>query len=266
VEEDDDDNGNFVLRSERFADDLGLVNGPLRNVVEDDDAESDGEREMKIEAAMNRIVGGGEASDNFVLPQNVLNAIALPPKARSGDVSARVGIPVPLAAASFIDRGDITQRIVFIVEHFSPLVAGIVGSDSTAFIQSLTNRPDRELEGLLKTLERSRSVGNIASGFKQLFFVAGQATEGLTKVIGMRTHGFADQLRQHDAEVSMIMKEIAMNQWESVKALDSPEMRLLSLFSLTLVQTDAQNRFLEHAKAAGAARVSPSVMAATSDL
>jgi len=152
-----------------------------------------------------------------------------------------------LPQAIFVDRGDLIQRILFNVEHFGPLLTGIIGPNPPEFIQGLEKRGDLELKALLNTLERTRSVGNLASGFKQtFFFVVGQATEVVTKLVGMKTDGFVDHLRQQDTEVTMIMKELAIDQWETLKGMNSPEMRFGALFGLTLIQTDAANRMKSH--------------------
>jgi hypothetical protein len=42
------------------------------------------------------------------------------------------------------------------------------------------------------------------------------------------------------------MKELAIDQWETLKGMNSPEMRLGALFGLTLIQTDAANRMKSH--------------------
>ena len=87
-ESDAESDGNFQMRSERFADDLGLVSGQLRNAVDSDD-EDDGDREAKLEAAMNHVVGGGSSGDNFVLPQNLVNAMIVAFRAAVGQVLFR---------------------------------------------------------------------------------------------------------------------------------------------------------------------------------
>ena len=58
----------------------------------------------------------------------------------------------------------------------------------------------------------------------------------------------------------MCMKEIALNEWERLKDLDSPQTRLAMLFCLTLAQTHTKNEIL------GQTPVNPELSKATEDL
>lgn len=244
----------YLMRSDRFADDLGLTSTKLTNVPDESPVDAE-EREQQIESAMEVILG--ERGETYRTP-----AFLDTPPPRQLPVHHEAPREVP---TGLIDRDDVTQRIIFIVEHFGPIVAGVIGSDAPAFLQQLATKSDVELVRLLRTLERTRSVGNIAAGFKQVFYFAGQTTEMLTKIVGLKTDGFASHLREQDRELTMIMKEIALNQWERVKDLDSPEMRLGSMFCLTLLQTDAVNR-MKALRSAPQTPVNPSVVEATADL
>jgi hypothetical protein len=137
---------------------------------------------------------------------------------------------------------------VFNIQHFGPQLEVITGSNREAFLQGLSALSTPQLSETLTTLERTRSVGNIANGFKHLFYVAGQATETATQFAGMTTQGFTAQLRAQDEEVTMIMKELAIEQWERLKVMDSPQVRLGMLFCMTLVQVDTRNKLDEHFK------------------
>jgi len=242
----------YFARSDRLADDLGLTTSKLTNVP-DANPIDDAEREQEIENAMEAILGEGPRT--AYQPPAFINE---PPPSRQAVVAQ------PEVPSGYIDRDDVCQRIIFIVENFGPIVVGITGANAAAFLQQLTSKSDLELSRLLRTLERTRSVGNIAAGFKQLFYFTGQATEMITKVVGLKTDGFANHLREQDRELTMIMKEIALNQWERVKGLDSPEMRLGSLFCLTLMQTDAVNRMKSLHRVQ--TPVNPSVVQANADL
>jgi hypothetical protein len=221
---------------------------------------------------MSRIAGdmgdfGGDAALD-----NVLGKIYAQPAPTSSRRGGEVGISRQRAAMSYeppavlYDRTDLTQRIIFNVEHFSPHLKTIVGDNSEAFIQSLAVRSGEELNALLKTIERTRSIGNLATGFKQVFYVAGQAVETGSRVIGMKTAGFTQQLREQDEEITMCLKEIAINEWERLKAFDSPQIRLGTLFCMTLMQTDARNRMGEALQKVVNAPVNASVAAANADL
>lgn len=256
--EDDDDNqsepetgvtNNFFYRSAKFADDLGLPELIGRPTANNDQKTE--EREEAMDAVIDQFIMGkshGAGDDQYIPtfappPQSKLldELLDSRPQPQPTVITRYEPVPDP-----YVVRPDVIQRIVFNVEHFGPLVKPIVGPNPQEFIQGLANRPDRELTGLLTAIERARSVGNIASGFKQTFFVVAQATEVTTKFIGLKPDGFTERLKQQEEEIGMIMKEIAIDQWQKVKAMDRPELRLGLMFCMTLVQTDANNRLKEH--------------------
>ena len=226
--------------------------------------------EKVADELMSRIAGdmgdfGGDAALDGVLGK--IYAQPAPTSARRGGETSRQRATMSYEPPAVIyDRTDLTQRIIFNVEHFSPHLKTIVGDNSEAFIQSLTVRSGEELNALLKTIERTRSIGNLAIGFKQVFYVAGQAVETGSRVIGMKTAGFTQQLREQDEEITMCLKEIAINEWERLKAFDSPQIRLGTLFCMTLMQTDARNRMGEALQKVVNAPVNASVAAANADL
>ena len=58
-----------------------------------------------------------------------------------------------------------------------------------------------ELKHLLTTLERTRSVGTISAGFKQVFYIAAQGVEITSGFVGGKSQGFTAQLHQQDEEM-----------------------------------------------------------------
>lgn len=222
----------------RFADDLGLpdTSGQLQQVDEgkmDDSAK---------EAALDSIIGNitGESAGLKLPPglEAVLETMDTPVRHAAAPVPQTVHV---ISA----DRATTMQKIIFNVQHFGALLEPIIGSSREAFISSLSDLGDAKLRETLATLERTRSVGNMASGFKQVFFVAAQATEATSRMIGMKARGFTDHLRAQEEEITMIMKELAIDQWEKVKVLDSPQARLGVIFCMTLLQVDAKNRMVD---------------------
>jgi hypothetical protein len=280
----------FFYRSDKFADDLGLPSTTVgvKNFVDDEGPDAAPVDEDEVDAVFDRIAGGtGTSQPSSSQPPSKLldEVLAMPapaPQRRSRmprveDPDSEDGeddwvVPTqPRTLAKGVypseSRADTTQRIIFNVEHFHSLLKPLVGESKDVFLQSLASRSDGDLRNLLLTLERTRSVGNLASGFKQTFYVVGQATEVLTQMVGMRTQGFADHLRTQDEEIAMIMKELAMDQWQTLKEMDKPELRLGALFCLTLVQTDGQNRMKEQvAHALQGSRVSSATVEAHADL
>ncbi len=260
-------------KMEALASDLNLPEdgSRLRHDVDDKTPAQREADEKLADELMSRIAGdtsdfgSTDAALDGILGKIYSAQAPLPRKGASGAIPiARISHYEPPAIN--YDRTDLTQRIIFNVEHFGPHLQTIVGNNTEAFTQSLASRSGEELSALLKTIERTRSVGNLASGFKQVFYIAGQAVETGSRVIGMKTTGFTQQLREQDDEITMCLKEIAINEWERLKAFDSPQIRLGTMFCMTLLQTDARNRMNEALQKVVNAPVNASVAAANADL
>ena len=243
-------------KAEQFANTLGLPEqgGKVLN-EEPKDEQAELEKEEKLDAFMSAIMGEAPQGLTLNLPPGLEEAISgdgpMTPRPRntlrrmeSEDEVVRQRPQVTSEAR----RAEITQKIVFNLQHFGPQLEVITGSNREAFLQGLSALSTPQLSETLTTLERTRSVGNIANGFKHLFYVAGQATETATQFAGMTTQGFTAQLRAQDEEVTMIMKELAIEQWERLKVMDSPQVRLSMLFCMTLVQVDTRNKLEAHFK------------------
>ena len=254
----------IMEKMDHFADDLGLPAGgsQLRHDIEDKSPEQRKEDEEALDRLMGRIAGEpAESNAMDGIMDKMFSQPPPPPRRAMAAPMFHERIPAPQ-----VDRTDLTQRIIFNVEHFGPHLRTITGENKEAFIQSLGARDGQELRGLLTTIERTRSVGNLATGFKQMFYVVGQAVETGTRVIGMKTGGFTEQLKEQDEEITMCLKEIAINEWERLKAFDSPQIRLGSLFCMTLMQTDARNRMGEQLRRVVQAPVNAAVAQANEDL
>ena len=254
---------------DKFANDLGLPmdGSQLRHNVEHKTQEELEEQEREIEAAFSRIAGDIEspAIDDSLLT-NIYGES--PPKRQEIKEQPRETRP-PIIREQPAFAHDTIQRIIFNVEHFRAHLSTIIGDtpeQHKAFVQSLNMRDPMELKSLLTTIERTRSVGNITAGFKQVFFMTSQAVEAGTRMIGMKTEGFSYELRAQDEEITMCLKEIAINEWERLKSFDAPHIRLGMLFSMTLLQTDTRNRMNDQLKRVVEAPVNPDVMAQNEDL
>ena len=259
-------------KMEALASDLNLPEegSRLRHDTDDKTAAQREADEKVADELMSRIAGDtGDFGGTDVLDGFLGKIYAAKPSNRQrsgGNEAPRQRLVHYETPAVHYDRTDLTQRIIFNVEHFGPHLKTIIGDNAEAFVQSLAARSGEELDALLKTIERTRSVGNLAAGFKQVFYIAGQAVETGSRVIGMKTAGFTQQLREQDEEITMCLKEIAINEWERLKAFDSPQIRLGTLFCMTLLQTDARNRMYEVLNKVVNAPVSASVAAANADL
>jgi hypothetical protein len=144
------------------------------------------------------------------------------------------------------DRGQVIQQIMFNVEHFAPMIRKIIGEDAEVFVQSLPQRSDRELEGLLSIIDRTRSVGNMATTMRHTFYMAANGAEIITnQFLNMRTRGYLQALQAQDTEISMAIKELAIEHYNKFSKMNRPEMRLGLLAVMTLVQLDSTNRIKE---------------------
>lgn len=237
-------------KAEQFANTLGLPEqaGKVLN-EEPKDAKAEKENEEQLDALMDAMMGTPPQGLSFNLPVGLQEAIDEPMTPRPRTTLRRMEPEQEVRPqVTEARRAEIVQKIVFNIQHFGPQLEVITGANREAFLQTLPALSTPQLSETLTTLERTRSVGNIANGFKHLFYVAGQATETATQFAGMSTQGFTAQLRAQDEEVTMIMKELAIEQWERLKVMDSPQVRLGMLFCMTLVQVDTRNKLDEHFK------------------
>jgi hypothetical protein len=241
----------FIQKSERFAEDLGLpMSSQLQNFAADE--KSAKQREDELDSAVDTIFQGNAGSGISKLEDAVLETVfddVVPRRRRRKDAEIPALDSETPSSDSQAVRADIIQRIIFNVENFGALLQTVIGSNPQEYIKSLHSLNSTELEKTLEVLERTRSVNNIATGFKHTFFMVAQATEVTTGFLGVKANGFTEHLRQEEAQISMIMKELAIDNWNKVKAMDSPTARLGVLFCMTLAQTDASNRFKDMLKA-----------------
>jgi hypothetical protein len=257
-------------KAEQFANTLGLPEqgGKVLN-EEPKDEQAEHEKEEKLDAFMSAIMGEAPQGLTLNLPPGLEEAISgdgpMTPRPRTS--LRRIEPENELLqqrpqVTSEAKRAEITQRIVFNIQHFGPQLEVITGSNREAFLQGLSALSTPQLSETLTTLERTRSVGTISAGFKQVFYIAAQGVEVTSGLVGVKSNGFVAQLQQQDEEIGMCMKEIALNEWERLKNLDSPQVRLGMLFCLTLAQTHTRNEMLSYRDAP----VNPELSKANEDL
>lgn len=260
----------FFHRNDKFADDLGLPqdSGKVNHTADENQGQITEEMEDELDEVLDKITGNAAVSTipfPFQKPGQDIASLIDKIGAPIGNVYDEEELPQRQRRATTVqpiryNREDLIQRIVFNVQHFGSLLETITGSNKEAFIASLADKEGFELKHLLTTLERTRSVGTISAGFKQVFYIAAQGVEITSGFVGVKSQGFTAQLHQQDEEITMCMKEIALNEWERLKDLDSPQTRLAMLFCLTLAQTHTKNEIL------GQAPVNPELSKATEDL
>lgn len=182
-------------------------------------------------------------------PKNVVFDIA-PPAGNAGDDLER--------------RNQLEQRIILNVDNFAPLFHFI--KDKEQFVKSLHNKPAWELEGILKTLETTRTTVNLSNQIKQTFFMASRGVEVFgNTLLSLKLQGLTEGFVQQQQELDMIFREIAIEYAPMFKITAKPELRLAMIFAMTAVQTDSTNRLKEVMKAQGALRTSESVQTATAN-
>lgn len=152
-------------------------------------------------------------------------------------------------------HNQLEQRIILNVDNFAPLFHFI--KDKEQFIKSLHNKSVWELEGILKTLETTRTTVNLSNQMKQSFFMASKGCEVFGGMfLSLKLQGLTDGFIQQQQELDMIFREIAIEYAPMFKITAKPELRLLMMFAMTAVQTDSSNRLKEALKAQNAMRMS----------
>jgi len=154
-----------------------------------------------------------------------------------------VTIPTAPLALPQPDRQPIIQKILMNADSFPAHYSFI--TDRTAFVTSLSEKSALQLQDLLTTMERTRAAGNLAAQMKQVFLVGSRAAETLGARLRLKTQGLADALLQQQQELDYIFKELALNYSDTFTKASSPEIRLATLFGMTLLQVDTRNRIRE---------------------
>ncbi len=151
---------------------------------------------------------------------------------------------VAFAPENLEARNALEQRIILNVENFAPIFTFI--KDRDQFIKSLHSKSSEELQGILTTLETTRTTINLSNQMKQSFFMVARGTEVFgSSLLGLKTRGFTENLMIQKQELDMIFREIAIEYAPMFKITTKPELRLLMCFSMSLMQTDSVNRLKE---------------------
>lgn len=233
---------NFLKMSNVFADELGL-----KEQRQDYDKDESKPPQLVIQEEQQT----SEAKANFVRMMMQSEGVPQPVVEVPSVAQMREQIRRPMPQMMNIpdpdfDRGEVIQRIMFNVEHFAPMIRKIIGDDADGFVQSLSGRSDRELEGLLAVIDRTRAVGNLATTFRHTFYMAAQGAEVVSsQFLNMRTRGFVQALQAQDTEIQMAIKELAIDNYNRFNKMNRPEMRLGMLAVMTLIQVDSTARLRE---------------------
>ena len=148
-----------------------------------------------------------------------------------------------------------------------PLLGSIVQPDRATYLKGLFSKSEKDLAEVLEVIHKTRTLANVTNQLRHTLYMAAQGTEALTtRLLKMKTDGFAQSLRTQDEEIRMILKEMVMVKLDSLQKLQRPELRLAMLFSTTLLATDSANRMKEASRHKLEAKISPATQEKHSDL
>lgn len=154
--------------------------------------------------------------------------------------------PAPKKAAVKADevetsREDVVAGIATFVDVFHPLVSDTTG-DKKEFAKSLGKKSLQELKALDSTLREKVKIGNLTNQLRHLFYTLTSGVEVAGGYAGLKTSGYARVIMSQDAEVRLILQELAYTHKDKLGGTMRPEMRLAMLAFSTLMAVDARNR------------------------
>ena len=149
------------------------------------------------------------------------------------------------APAEVVDKSILISKITLNVDNFAEVLKDQIQPDRNSFIAKVNKMNVSDLQSTLKLLETIRSTNNLSNQLKYLLYGGCSLVESVTQRVGLKTAGFAQQVRQQEAEIQSCLREIALNNVESYKKVERPEVRLASVLVMTLLATDSKNRLTQ---------------------
>jgi hypothetical protein len=147
-----------------------------------------------------------------------------------------------------VQRNAVIQRIMLNIDNFAPMFSFIHNKEE--FVKSLHSKSLVDLEGILKTMETTRTTINLSNQMKQTFLMVAKGTEVLgNQYLNLKTDGFTAQLVAQKQELDMIFRELAIDYAPRFTFQTRPEVRLVMLYGMTLLQTDNNNRIKDFIEA-----------------
>jgi hypothetical protein len=163
------------------------------------------------------------------------------PETKAKPMKARSQMVVQ--SEEFQDKSVYIAKIQMNVDNFADVLKDHIKPDRDGFLTKISKMSLSDLNSTLKLLETVRSSNNMANQMKYLLYGGANFIElGSQKFLGMKTQGYAQQLRQQEAEIQSCLREIAINNVEAYKKIEKPEMRLATVLITTLIATDSRNR------------------------
>jgi hypothetical protein len=164
-------------------------------------------------------------------------------KAKPAKGLAKPSSQMFLPSEEFEDKSVYIAKIQMNVDNFADVLKDHIKPDRDGFLAKVSKMSLSDLNSTLKLLETIRSSNNLANQMKYLLYGGANFIElGTQRFLGLKTQGYAQQLRQQEAEIQSCLREIAINNVESYKKIERPEMRLATVLVTTLLATDSRNR------------------------
>jgi hypothetical protein len=141
------------------------------------------------------------------------------------------------------DKSIVIAKIQMNVDNFPEVLRDYIKPDRDTFIAKVNKMSSADLKHTLNLLQTVRSSTNMANQMKYLLYGAtGMIEVASQRFLGMNTRGYADMVRQQEIEIQSCLREIAINNVESYKKIERPEMRLATVLVTTLLAVDSRNR------------------------
>jgi len=150
--------------------------------------------------------------------------------------------PVVVKKPVQLDRGTIIAKISSLITAFGPILSSHV-KDPVKFIDALPGKSLADLKSTLEMLETTKSITLGARGLFNMFNMVAQGVEKAgSQFLHLRTEGFSTALLTQEEELRLIFQELAYENVDSIKRVQSPTARLAFLMITTLLATDSRNR------------------------
>ena len=150
---------------------------------------------------------------------------------------------ISVVREDFQDKSVYITKITMNVDNFPEVLKDHIKPDRDGYIAKICKMNVSDLHQTLKLLETVRSSNNMANQLKYLLYGATNIIEvGTQRFLGMQTQGYAQMVRQQEAEIQSCLREIAINNVDKYKSIEKPEARLVTVLVTTLLATDSRNR------------------------
>lgn len=147
------------------------------------------------------------------------------------------------------EKAKVLSRIQMNVSNFEVVLQDVLRPSKEEFLKSLPKKGLGELRVILKSIEHTRAVNNMANQMKGMVMMGASGVEMLTTQFGLRTQGYAQVIRAQEEEIQSILREIAFERAEQLTAYQRPELRLTMLLTTTLLAVDSRNRMAQFRQA-----------------